>query len=328
MKLSFIIVNFNTPTVTAACLKTVQQYFGEDSDVEVILVDNAPEENHETLFRSAYPQLIYFSSDINLGFGKANNLGMQHAQGAYLLLLNSDTLLIDDSIRRCIHFMETPENKSVGLIGCRLLNPDLSIQSSFYPFTGNRFRDYAAANNPVLFKLCSVGRVYAATENIRDVGDVSGAFMFLRKEVFHNTGGFDPDFFLYCEETEWCRNRISKKYRIVYFPETQIIHLGGQSAPKGLMYQQAQMSQALFWYKCGVLPYLLFISFTLVNAVYFLFTYLLMQSDGKRIARQFLRSIGNSLPYWVFTIPRYKPKFGARPEGLIFEPARSFFFKS
>jgi GT2 family glycosyltransferase len=326
MKLSFIIVNFNTPTITVACLETVEQFFGADNDIEVILIDNAPVENHEDAFRSAYPGLIYLSSNQNLGFGKANNLGMHQAKGKYLLLLNSDTLLIDDSIRRCIDFMELPEHASVGLLGCRLLNPDLTVQSSFYPFTGNRFQDYAATNNPVLFKLFAIQRAYQSPETLKEVGDVSGAFMFLRREVFECTAGFDPDFFLYCEETEWCRNRISKKYRIVHFPDTQIIHLGGQSAPKGLMSQQAQISQALFWYKCGAWKYFVYIFYSLFNSLYYFATYLFMKPEGKAAAREVFKGIRNAIPYWVSKIPKYKRTFAARPEGLIFEPARNFFF--
>src|SRR5665811_897241 len=124
MQLSVIIVNFNTPDFTCNCIRSLRDQIRIDLEYEIILVDNAPVNNDEALFRKLIPKLVYLRSEINVGFGVANNIGMEIAQGRYFLLLNSDTLIIDESIQRCISLLDSPQYDKVGLLGCKLLNED------------------------------------------------------------------------------------------------------------------------------------------------------------------------------------------------------------
>lgn len=325
MQLSIIIVNFNTPELSLACIKSIEQHT-TGLDYEIILVDNAPKADHSIAFKQSCSQLIYLYSATNIGFGRANNLGMEIAKGQYFLLLNSDTLLMDNSLKQCFEFMADPASAHIGLLGCRLLNEDGSYQGSFYPFTGNSLWDYCKSNNPVLYRLFKVAEAFRETHDIKKVGDVSGAFMFLRRKVFEQVKGFDPDFFLYCEETEWCRNRIAPNFDIYYYPKAEIIHLGGKSAPREPMFVQSTISEYLFWYKCGKTKYLLFILFNCINLLYFLLQYPFTKSQNKASVIAFARRYFKAIPYWLFKIPACSNKFSARKEALIYEGARTIFF--
>lgn len=326
MQLSIIIVNFNTPELSLACIKSIEQHT-MGLDYEIILVDNAPKVNHSLAFKQSSTKLIYLYSATNIGFGRANNMGMEIAKGDYFLLINSDTLLMDNSINKCFEFMSDPASAHIGLIGCRLLHEDGSYQGSFYPFTGNSLWDYCKSNNPVLYKLFNVAEAFRETHDIKKVGDVSGAFMFLRRKVFEQVKGFDPDFFLYCEETEWCRNRIAPHFDIYYYPKAAIIHLGGKSAPKQLMYLQSQLSLALFWYKTGIGNYFGFIVYSCFNAIFYLATFPFVSQFSKERALEYTKGITSIFPYLFFEIPRYKRSFHSRTEGIVLNKAKKVFFK-
>jgi GT2 family glycosyltransferase len=327
MKLSIIIINFNTPLVTLECLRSIQNQSAKlNFSYEIILVDNAPVQDYQNQFESSVPNLTYIISEKNIGFGRANNLGMKIANGKYFLLLNSDTLLIDDSLNHSIEYLDKDIEEQIGLLGCTLLNKDRSYQHSFYPFVNRSIFNYFKANNSLLSKIFNVHKHFQEVDTITQVGDVSGAFMLLRKSVFEKTGGFDPDFFLYCEETEWCRNRIAPHFRIIYFPFTKIIHLGGQSAPKEMMYVQSQISLALFWYKTGILNYLLYLFLSFFNVLYSLLIFIPSKKETKNAISRYLRSYVVSLPYLFYEIPRYGRGFHARKSGLVYKPAASVFF--
>ena len=328
MDLSIIIINFHTNSVTCDCLHSVKLHLADRIKYELILIDNASRASSEALFKGIMPDLIYLPFTTNLGFGLANNKGMGIAKGEYFLLLNSDTLIVDDSIQRCIYFMRQPENSKIGLLGCKLLNEDGSYQASFYPFINNNLRNYLISNNPLLSKLFSASRAFTEPPTATLVGDVSGAFMLLKREVYESTGGFDPDFFLYCEETEWCRNRISKQYEVVYYPHASIIHLGGKSAPGEIMYIQSQLSLALYWYKSGPIQYLLYALYNYANSLFFVLQYPFANAASRSNIRKFLESLLTIQRYLFFDIPRYKRSYNSRDAPLILDKARSLFFRS
>lgn len=325
MDLSIIIVNFNTLALTCNCIDSVIYHLNHDLQYEIILVDNAPKTDHSRML-SRYDKLVYLRSGTNIGFGSANNLGMDHAKGKHFLLLNSDTLIFDKSIQRCLAFMKQAGNDKVGLLGCKLLNEDGSYQASFYPFIRNNLINYCISNNPVLNRLFSIYKFFREPVEPRKVGDVSGAFMLLKREVYELSGGFDPDFFLYCEETEWCRNRISKLFDIIYYPEESIVHLGGKSAPGDLMFIQSQLSLALYWYKTGFFHYLVFIIYSYFNTAFFLLQYLFSHRKGRRSIRNSLAGFYHIQKYLFIDIPKYKPGYNSRSSPLVFKGAREMFF--
>jgi GT2 family glycosyltransferase len=325
MQLSIIIVNFNTFQLTCDCIDSIKQST-PNLKYEVIVVDNAPKEDYQQRFLSNYPELVYIRSEKNIGFGRANNLGMGIAKGDYFLLINSDTVVVEDCIEKCYAFMEENSSREIGLIGCRLLNEDGSYQPSFYPFVHNSAWNYFITNNPVLYKLLHISDKYKETKETIQVGDVSGAYMFLRKEVFEEVKGFDPDFFLYCEETEWCRERIAKKYKIYYFPLAETIHFGGKSAPREPMYIQSKLSLLLVWYKKGWSSYLLYILLAYTNMLFYMLTYYIVKAENRTEARRYIRCHLRLIPYLFTDVVKYGRGYNSRKTPLVYKGARSIFF--
>lgn len=329
MDVSIIIVNFKTDQLTQNCIDSIRN-FTSGLHYEIIVIDNASKRHSDFPFANQPDQVTYIRNDENLGFGKANNIGMLVAIGRYLLLLNSDTILHENCILDCLLFMESEKarKENIAVLGCRLLNEDGSYQSSFYPFVKTNLGNYMISNNPLLYKLFKVKNKFKEIKDPKQVGDISGAFMFLRKKVVEEVQGFDPDFFLYCEETEWCRLRIAPRFKIWYYPLTSLTHLGGKSAPKNLMYLQSQLSLALFWYKKGWLSYILYILYTWFNGLYYIVTYPLVSKSQRAQVVEYLNGLRKIFPYLYNDIPRYKRAFGARKEGLILKEARSTFFNA
>lgn len=325
MQLSIIIVNFNTFQLTCECIESINSHT-KNVTYEIIVVDNAPKADYKADFLSRFPGLVYIRSAENIGFGRANNLGMDIAKGDYLLLINSDTVVVGNCIGECIDFMEQPSSKEIGLMGCKLLNEDGSYQPSFYPFVENNIWNYFITNNPILYKLLKVADRYKETDATIPVGDVSGAYMLMRTEVFNKVKGFDPDFFLYCEETEWCRERIARHYKIYYYPQPKTIHYGGKSAPREPMYIQSKLSLALVWYKKGWGSYLLYFLATYINLLFYVLTYYITSKENRAPAKQYIRGHLKIFPYLFSDVIKYPRGYNSRREPLIYEGAREIFF--
>lgn len=323
MDVSIVIVNFNTPEVTIDCLRSIVK-LTIDLEYEIILVDNAPKKDCFNRFKNELSTIKYIKNISNVGFGVANNIGIEICEGKYILLLNSDTILIENSLKNCFDYMEKKPN--VGLLGCKLLNKDLSFQGSFFPFTNNSIWTYLKGNNYLLYKILNVSKKYIEPNELLQVGDISGAFMFFRKSIIEKTQAFDPDFFIYCEESEWCRDRISKITKTMYFPHTKVVHLGGQSAPKEYMFIQSRLSLFLMFYKQGWFKYIAFIIFSYLNIVFNSLFYYTVNEDVRKDIRQNIKAMFEVLPYLFSNIPKYHPKWGGRKEPLIYDKARFVFF--
>jgi GT2 family glycosyltransferase len=323
MQLSVIIVNFNTYDLTVDCINSIHATT-RNVLYEIIVVDNAPKTDYKTGLLQHFPNIKYILSPENVGFGRANNLGMDVAEGAYFLLLNSDTIVKDGCFEKCIAFMDA--HNDAGVIGCRLLNEDGSFQHSFYPYINNSVWNYFISNNPILYKVFGVAKKFREPKEAQRVGDVSGAFMFMKREVVEKVKGFDPDFFLYCEETEWCRERIAKHFNIYFYPGAETMHLCGKSAPREPMFIQSKLSLSMLWYKRGTGSYLLYILLTYLNVLYFLLTYPFAGADNKLFVKRYAGCYWKIFPYLIFDVPKYGRGYGVRKEPLIYDEARPIFF--
>lgn len=231
MDISIIIVNYNTKQVTQNCLDSIFEKT-EGVSYEIILVDNASTDGSKEHF-SQESNIKYVYLNKNLGFGKANNIGYKYAKGKYIFLLNSDTLLISNAILLFYRFMEE-HDKSIACLGCELINlegnkvvsygefPSMSLilkqrLSHFIPKNKRRCYGY---NGPYKRK---VGN------NSFYVDYVTGADLFIRKEVIEQCGFFDPDFFLYYEETEMQYRYRAHGYYSCILQQQNIVHLEGES---------------------------------------------------------------------------------------------------
>lgn len=230
MEVSVIIVNYNTCRLTRDCIDSIFEK-SEGFSFEVILVDNASTDESREVF-SKDSRITYYYLNENLGFGKANNYGIQRASGKYIFCLNSDTLLCNNAIRYFLDFCES-HSQNTGAVGCLLRDARGRIIHSFADFPRWKKLLCSRLVSP-LYTLA--GKKYSTLDNPKYVkGDcftvdyVTGADMFVRKELLDRYGAFDPDFFMYCEETELQFRLTSHGYKSYVITAPQIIHLEGQS---------------------------------------------------------------------------------------------------
>lgn len=185
-ELSIIIVNYNTRALTFNCIHSVKEKT-HDLIYEIIVVDNASQDDSVEFLRNAFPDITVFASSENLGFGRANNIGADLARSSVLLLLNSDTILIDNSIKILYDYLiRHPET---GVCGGILLNADGSVgySASYQLSLWQDIRSFL----PFLKKPSDK----ISLTKVSDVGYVIGADMMIKKEVFEKAGKFDPEFF-------------------------------------------------------------------------------------------------------------------------------------
>jgi len=236
IQVSVIIVNYKTPQLLYNCIASIYTHT-LDVNFEIIVVDNQSEDESETLIKQNFPQVIWINAGANLGFGKANNLGIKKAKGEYVLLLNSDTDLYENAIFKTIQFYQNNPKLKLGLVGCKIQNRDFSLQpSANYYFPG--LRDLAEENALVLLVWCRLlGKnilknidKYDKLNTTHALPWVGVPFAMIKKSTFEETGGFDEDFFMYSEDKELNYRLQKLGYQNYFFHETGIFHVNGGSA--------------------------------------------------------------------------------------------------
>jgi GT2 family glycosyltransferase len=226
---SVVIVSYNTLALTRACLRTV--YEQTKGTIEVIVVDNASADGSVEMIAREFPRVRLVANPDNRGFAAANNQGFTLALGRYVLLLNSDTEVLDGAIDRTVAFADL--HPEAGVVGCRAVYGDGSPQSTAFRFL--RLGE-VAANALVPKRLMTrsrwLGRArYVGVDlgRVQSVEAVAGCFMLVRREVIERVGPLDEAFFMYGEEAEWCYRIRKAGWQIYYFPGATIVHLEGAS---------------------------------------------------------------------------------------------------
>lgn len=239
MDLSIVIINYNTYELTKQCIESVYKNTF-DIDYEIILVDNASKEVDASVFLKLFPGLKLIKSDVNLGFAGGNNLGISASEGRVILLLNSDTIVKDDSIVKAFRFIEkTPQ---AGAISSRLVFPDGRHQSAAQRFPSIK---YSIAELFRIQKLMSksnsgkfmLGAFFDNDETV-EVDWIWGTFFMIRRNVLNKLPGgkLNDDFFMYCEDMQWCWDIRKLGYKIYLFADAEVVHLmGGSSGNKNSM---------------------------------------------------------------------------------------------
>jgi GT2 family glycosyltransferase len=229
--ISVVIVSFNTREALRECLQSIERESGGLS-VEVLIVDNNSRDGSVEMVEREFPAVRLIKSEVNLGFGAANNRAFEIARGRYLVLLNSDAFLCRNALRLAVQHMD--QQPRVGLGGGRLVGRDFSWQPSarmfpsiltdFFVFTG------LAAKYPKSRLFGHFDRTWADPMLPAEVDWVPGAFSIIRTDVLEQVGPFDPDFFLYSEEVDLCRRIKKAGYQVWYWPDIVVIHVGGESS--------------------------------------------------------------------------------------------------
>jgi len=205
-KISFIIVSFNTRELLDRCLASIRAYT-QDIAYEVIVVDNASRDGSPRMVREKYPEAILIQSAENLGFGRANNLGFKRSRAPFVMLLNSDALLQESTAAPLVKFLE--RKRSAGIV-----SPDVVLLNGERQTKTRGMLPSARVmlnQNMLLSRLFPASQFFAGLYVEADwgqetrIGWVSGVCMVIRREVYDQTGGFDPGIFMYAEDVDLCR---------------------------------------------------------------------------------------------------------------------------
>ena len=231
MELSIIIVSWNVKKELITCLKSIKKHWPQ-YDFETIVVDNASTDGTSEMISGDFPDVIKIENKENRGFAAANNQGVKIAKGRYILFLNPDTRIEDDTLNKLISFMH--DNPDIGACGPKLLNEDGTIQSSVRRFPTFR----AALYRHTILNLVGLFRgqyhkwlMKDFTYDVQaDVCQLMGAALLVRSSVIKQVGTMDEVFFMYFEEVDLCYRIKQAGWRIVFTPDATVTHFGGCSA--------------------------------------------------------------------------------------------------
>jgi len=237
-KVSVVIVSFNCKNDLKECLKSLQ---AQDELIEVIIIDNASCDGTYEMLRTEFQnsfkfKIMYIYNNSNVGLSRANNQAISFCSGKYILFLNPDTILKSNIIRTLGSYLDN--HPDVGVIGPKILFEDGTPQRSFGSFPSLFFMAISHLLPSYRYLYQYLGRLFAcktvnqrdALPKERDVDWVSAACMMIRKDLALQLGGFDENIFLsYADSPEICRRVKQMGYRVVYYPETEIVHKQGKS---------------------------------------------------------------------------------------------------
>lgn len=233
METSIIIVNYNTPQLTSDCIESIKKH-SVNSNYEIIIVDNASNDQSVDFLQNRFPDIKIIVSDSNVGFGRANNLGSKSAKGEFVFFLNSDTVFLNDVVANFVSKYRTleAEGKTLGVLGSLMLNDQLQINSS-YGYFEDPYQEIVSILKHSL-RIVDLQKRFNSKIGDFHVDWIVGADMFMKKANFEDIGGFDPKFFMYSEEMD-LQKRLVEENKLNYIVSgPKLIHLEGGSCVKKL----------------------------------------------------------------------------------------------
>lgn len=242
VKLSIVFVNWNSVDYLRGCISSILQHT-RNTPFEIIVVDNASPKGGVEVIPQEFPGVRLIQSQENLGFSRANNLGFRHSSGEYVLFLNPDIKLLNPAIDIMLDAIESLPN--AGIVGCRLLNDDLTVQMSAiqrFPTILNQLLDidYLQMRWPS-FRLWSLGPLFDKSASPTPVDMISGACLLMRSDTFEKVGGFSEDYFMYAEDIDLNYRTAAAGAQNYYVGAAEMIHYGGRSSTQQKVNQWATM---------------------------------------------------------------------------------------
>ncbi|MES2806272.1 MAG: glycosyltransferase family 2 protein [Bacteroidota bacterium] len=271
MQLSVIILNYNVRFFLEQCVLSVQNAL-ETIDGEIIVIDNNSSDDSCVMMKQRFPKVKLIQNNENIGFPKGNNIGVAQAQGEYICILNPDTVVAEDTFVKILAFAQ--KQSDLGILGCKLIDGT----GNFLPESKRGVPTPFVAFTKItgLYKLFpksrTFGKYYAAHLNENQTGKVDilvGAFMFMKRDLYLEMGGFDEDCFMYSDDIDLSYRVLKEGKSNYYFHETTVIHYKGESTIKDETYMKRFQEAMNFFYKKHFRVSVIFSLFMEIGIVFF-----------------------------------------------------------
>jgi GT2 family glycosyltransferase len=251
MDISVVIVGWNAKHYLELCLESLAVAPPLRS-MEVIVVDNASADGSAEMIEARFPWVKLIRSNENLGFAKGNNLAIRECQGRYIALVNPDVIVFPDCLDALADFLD--QNPKVGNAGPRVLNPDMSMQSTCrrFPTLWNNF--CSATGLATAFKnskfFAGEHMLFFSHDRTLPVDVLVGCFSVIRREAFNDVGLLDESLFMYGDDVDWCRRCWNAGWQVVFFPGARAIHDRGKiTASYPVRFAVAQQKSVLYYWR-------------------------------------------------------------------------------
>ena len=275
MQLSVIILSYNVRYFLELCVLSVQSAI-KSIDGEIIVIDNNSSDDSCEMMKQRFPNVKLIQNKENLGFPKGNNIGVAQAKGDYICILNPDTVVAEDTFRKIFDFVSSGavEKNTLGIVGCKLIDGS----GTFLPESkrGVPTPWVAFTKITALYKLVpnsrTFGNYYAQHLNENQTGKVHilvGAFMFMKRDLYLEVGGFDEDCFMYSDDIDLSYRILQMGKSNFYFHKTTVIHFKGESTIKDETYMKRFQEAMNFFYKKHFKTSLFFSLFMKMGIVFF-----------------------------------------------------------
>jgi GT2 family glycosyltransferase len=317
---SVITVNYNVKEFVLNLVISLKKALSEFT-YEIIVVDNASQDGSVEYLKEKFTDVTVIANSKNVGFGKANNQALEISKGKYILLINPDAIVREDTFTKMISFFE--RTKEAGLAGCKVLNPNGTLQLACrrgFPGPWTSFTKVSGLSTifPKSKLFAKYNLTYLDENKTYEVDAISGSFMMLKRDVYEKVGGFDPDFFMYGEDLDLCYRIQKAGYKVYYVHDTEVIHYKGESTKRSsidetkMFYDAMQIFVKKHLSTSFIVTFVLGVAINLRKFIAFLNIYKisvfsiivdgLFYSGGVYIAEQLYRN-----EHWVGFPEIYKP---------------------
>lgn len=251
MDISIVIVGWNAKHYLELCLESLAAAPPRRT-MEIFVVDNASSDGSAEMIEALFPHVKLIRSGENLGFSRGNNLAIRQCQGRYIALVNPDVVVLPGCLDALADFLD--QNPKVGDVGPRVLNPDMSLQSSCrrFPTLWNNFCSASGLASKIRNSRFFAGEhmFYFPHDRTLPVDVIVGCFSMIRRETFDDVGLLDEGLFMYGDDVDWCRRAWNKGWQVVFYPGGQAIHDKGKTtAPYPVRFAVAQQRSVLHYWR-------------------------------------------------------------------------------
>ena len=313
MDLSIIIISWNAKEFLKQCLQSIYETVNTSVAYEIIVVDNDSSDNSPDMVKKEFPYVKLICNGDNLGFAKANNIGIKQSSGRYLCIINSDVKLQKYCLYRMMVYMD--HNPEIGMLGPKVLNPDQTLQYNYkkFPTYWNTLCRSLALDTLFPKSRLFGSRLYSliAIDSPCSLDVLVGCFWMVRRKALGEVGLLDEQFFMYGEDIDLCKRFVTAGWEVVYFPDADAIHYGGSSSSNAPIkfYIEMKRSSFLYWKKYHGIIGKIYIYFTFllsdtVRIIRGLIMYIIKPSERKKFKYKVKRSIASMC--WLLHISNLK----------------------